>query len=159
MAGINVVASKDALLTLITAQTGTGGLIEGVVASYSYVAKLHEKTRELVCYADRTAGTLAVAAMRGGSGASDRVKRREDSTTQLQIRVTKLGQQTTQAGETRAAAIGAVIENIVANNYNLSAVTGLLKAVFNGYEMTSYADEDGTYTTLSYSISFDSMLT
>lgn len=154
MAGTNIVAGKVALMTALQALAVPAGSLEGVRVDYSYVGKHDDGTREYV-YGGGTADAQVDAAAMKGSG---RLKRTEDTDWSLTVKVFKPGEQTAEAAETRAAAIGTVIENYLAANPTLS-VTGLILARIRGWSLTSTGDDDGTYAALTYSIAFESYLT
>ena len=151
MAGINAPAVKRALKTALDALSGSS--LAGVTVSYSYVSKLHEATRELIYFGPRTPASVDLSAMKG----SGRVKREETASMTLCIRVTRPGEQDTEDAEERTAAIGAVVENVLATDPTLSGAC--LKAVVTGYELTSFADDNAARADLDYTLSFDSYLT
>ena len=153
MAGTNIVAARSALITAVDAIAA----LDGVNVSYSYVAKLADAgSREYIYGGPKSEAGVVQSAMKGTA----RVKREETPGWTLHIRVVKPGEATTLAGDTRAVAIGAEVENYLAANPTLAgAVTGLMNAHITGWSLTSYADEKQSYSELDYSIEFHSYLT
>lgn len=149
MAGTNASAAKAALLMAIGALTGLGDL----QVAYSYPGRTTD--RDLV-YGGRITGPIALSTMRG----STRIKRIEDAVLNLHIEVARPGEDTSAVTEIRACAIGASIENYLAENPTLAgAVTGLLLAAPQGFDMESFVDDESSYTVLTYQILLKSHLT
>lgn len=149
MAGTNAAAAKAALITAIGALTGLGDL----QVSYSYPGRTTD--RDLV-YGGRITGPIALSTMRG----SGRLKRIEDSVLQLHIEVARPGEDTSAVTEARACEIGEAIEEYLAANPALEdAVTGLLLAAPQGFDLESAIADESSITVLTYRILLKSHLT
>jgi hypothetical protein len=154
MAGTNIIVCRSALITALEGLQAT--TLAGVNVSYSYVAKKADLgSREYIYGGPKSSASDEPAAMRG----SGRVKREENPDWTLHIRVVKPGEETTLASDTRAVAILTVVENYLAANHTLNGLTGLLKAVITGWELTSWADEKQTYSEIDLALMFESYLT
>lgn len=154
MAGTNIVAARVALITALEGLTASS--LAGVKVSYSYVAKFADlASREYLYGGPKSSASVEPAAMRGTA----RIKREESPDWSLHIRVAKQGEETTQAGDTRAVAIMTVVENYLAANHTLGGLTGLLSAQATGWELTSYADDKQTYSEIDLALVFESYLT
>lgn len=154
MSGINAPAAKRAAITLLQAQTGLGGTLEGVTVSYSYNPTLREGNREYIYFSGDTPGDLTLSAMKG----SGRIKREETGRPKLCIRVLREGEDSAELGEQRIAAIGGAVENIFAANPTESGA--VLLAAIDGYNLTSSVGEKGEVSVeLDYQLNFQSYLT
>jgi hypothetical protein len=153
VAGSNIVAARVALIAALDALVA----LDGVPVTYSYAAKNADLgNREYIYGGGKSEAAVAQAAMKG----SARVKRIEEPDWTLHVRVAKPGETTTQAGDTRAMAIGAEIENYLAASPTLGgAVTGLINARITGWTLTSWTDEKQSNSELDYSLAFESYLT
>jgi hypothetical protein len=109
--------------------------------------------RELV-YGGTVLGPVSLAAMAGGS----RVKRSEELTLQLHIRVHKPNT-TAEATAARAVAIATVIGDYNAAHWTLGGLPSLKKATVDGVELDSWTDDDGSGSTLTLAIGLMSYLT
>lgn len=141
-------AAKAALL-------GTSGvlapLLTGVTVAYSAPRDI---PREVV-YGGQVVGPVALAAMAGGV----RVKRSEDLTLQLHVRVYQPGATTTETTDARAVAIGDVIATYIAGNTTLGGVTDLKLAQVSGVDLDGWVDDDGAGSTLTLAVGLMSYLT
>jgi hypothetical protein len=146
--GTTSIAAKTALITALQALTST--TLAGVQVAYTYPAALQ---RECV-WGGSISGPMELVAMRG----SGRIKRLETPTLELHISVVTPGQPDTVAAETRAAAIGAAVEEHLAANPTLG-VPGLLSAAVIGIEIDSGVDDDGAEALLTYQIKLMAHLT
>lgn len=155
MAGTNLYAVQAALLTLLQGEQGSGEGLENVNVDWSYVGK-HDIT-EYVFFGDEVGGPMNLAAMKGGSAA--RIRREENLTGSLHIRVRRKGQQTTQTAVQRACELGAVVEGLIALDPSLGGVTGLLKATVDNVACQSDVDDDGATAILTYTIAYHSTMT
>lgn len=153
MAGIAAPAAKRALFTLLQAQTGTGGTLEGVKVSYSYEAKLHQANREYIYGGSTIRASGDLEAMQSAV----RMKRTEAAPFTLHIRVKQPGDVSTESVEQRIAAIGAAVENIVAANPTLTNT--VLKATVDGWSLDAFCNEEGAHAELDYTITFTTYLT
>lgn len=146
-------AAKAALVgeSGVLAPLFTGDLA-GVKVRYGMPAK--DIPRELV-YAGILAGPVALAAMAGGG----RVKRQEDLTLQLHVRVWKPNGSREEL-DGRAAAIGDVICDYLAANWTLGGgIEGLKKASVESVELDGWTDEDGSGAVLTLAIGLMTYLT
>jgi hypothetical protein len=149
----NAAAARAALL-------GEAGLLQslpgldGVTVAYSLP---REVPRELV-YGGQVAGAARLAAMKGG--AAGRIKREEDLSLQVHVRVHEPGRTTTEATDTRAVQIAAVIEEYIAGNPTLDSLPGLRLAAVEAVELDPGAvDDDGATSLLTLQIGLKSYLT
>lgn len=149
MSGTVAAAAKAQLLGTSGVLAGLAGM-SGVTVSYTMP---RDVPREVV-YGGQVSGPVSLAAMAGGA----RIKRQEDLTLHLHIRVYKLGQATTEASDTRAAAISTVIEEYIAANPTLGGVTDLKKASVEAVELDGFVDDDGAGSTLTLTVGLLSYL-
>lgn len=149
MSGTVAAAAKAQLLGTSGVLSGLAGM-SGVTVSYSLP---RDVPREIV-YGGQVSGPVSLAAMQGGA----RIKRQEDLTLHLHIRVYKPGQSTTEASDTRAAAISTVIEEYIAANPTLGGVADLKKAAAEAVELDGFVDDDGATSTLTLTVGLMSYL-
>lgn len=155
MAGTIAYAAKARVIALLQAEVGLQGAETKI--SHSYDGKLHAAYREYL-YAGKVSGNVTLAAMKGGSGV--RIRRQEQLSMPLHIMVSKPGEETTEAAEARAVALGAYVEEVIALDPLLgSTVTGLLKATIDDLDLDSGVDDDGAFADLTYTIGFMSHIT
>lgn len=143
MAGTNAVAAKAALRTLLAAAPG----FVGVQVAYSAP---RDMAKESVWALDDIGGPVTLAAFQGGTGVA--LKRQEDLSGAWVIHVRGDGR-TVEANETRAAALGAVFEGVVATNPTLG-VAGLKLAQISSFAMVSAPDDEGVTTQITYTIGY-----
>lgn len=110
--------------------------------------------REVV-YAGDLAGTVSLQAMAGGA----RVKRSEELTFPLVVRVWKPGASTTEETDARADAIGDQIADYIAANWTLGDLAELKKAVVSGVDLSGWTDDDGAGSVLTMAIQLTSYRT
>jgi hypothetical protein len=146
---VSVVASVKS--RLVGTSNVLAALLPGVVVAYS--APVRDIPRELV-YGGTVIGPVEVAAFAGGG----RIKRSEDLTTLLHIRVYKPGA-TREWTDGRAAEIADVIANYIAANWTLGDLPELKKAVVAGVETDGWSDDDGSGSTYDMAIGLMSYLT
>lgn len=146
---MSVAASVKAYLCGTTGELAD--LLPGVAVTYSEPTR--DIPRELV-YAGQVLGSVELAAFAGGA----RVKRTEDLTLMLHVRVYKPGQdrETTDA---RAVAIADVITQYIAANWTLFGLAELKKAAVSGVELDGWSDDEGTCSTLDIAVGLMSYLT
>lgn len=146
---MTVVASAKARLV------GTSGvlaaLLPGVDVTYSPPRDIK---RDLV-YGGQVAGPVELAAMAGGT----RVKRQEDLTFPLYVRVWKPGAKTAETAEARAAEIGDVIALYIAADWTLGGLADLKKASVSALDLDGWTDDDGAGSVLTLTIGLMSYLT
>lgn len=150
MAGLRVAAVKAALIGKVGALREVPGLA-GVQIAYSFPAV---PDRECV-YGDNSAeGVIALAAMKG----SGRLKRDETTTFGLVILVTEPGHDDTEEVETRAATIGAVIEEYLAANPTCGDVPDVKLVEVAGIVLDSGVDDESATAVLTYQLRLKSSL-
>lgn len=146
---MTVVASAKARLL------GTGNVLDallpGVTVSYSMPPTVPE---QFVC-GGSVAGTVELKAMAGGA----RVKRSEELSFPLLVRVRTKGAKTTETAEARAAEIGDVIALYIAANWTLGDVADLKKAEVSALNLDGWVDDDGAGATLTLTVGLTSYLT
>lgn len=149
----NAAAARAALL-------GENGLLQalpslaGVTVAYSPPSVT---PRELV-YGGQVAGPVGLAAMKGGAGG--RIKREENLSLQIHIRVYEPGQQSTEGTDARAVQIGAAVEEYIAGNPTLDDLPGLKLAAVEAIDLDPGAlDDDGATSLLTLQIALKSYLT
>lgn len=121
---------------------------------YSYVGKTDAGSREYIFGGSRSDGSVTLSAMAGG----ERIKREESAEWNLHIQVVIPGEETHEASDARATEIGTAVENFLASNWTLG-VAGLMKVTVTGWTLVGGNDDDGARSTLTYSLSFDFLLT
>jgi hypothetical protein len=134
---------------------GTSGvladLVKPVIVAYS---PPRDVPKELV-YGGTVLGTTALAAMAGGA----RVKRSEELTLQLFVRVYQPGQKTSEKPEARAIEIAQPISDYIAANWTLGDLPELKSATVAGVELDGWIDDDGAGAVLELGIALTSYLT
>lgn len=151
MSGTVAAAAKAALLGTTNVLSALPGLA-GVTIAYS--APTRDVPREVI-YGGNLSGPVTLSAMRGGT----RMKRQEDLSLRLHIRVYEPGNATTQATDARATAICTVVEEYIAANTTLGDVTGLLAATVESVSLDGWLDDDGATSVLDLSIALKTYLT
>lgn len=146
---MSVVATAKA--RLVGTSNVLAALLPGVTVAYA--APVRDLPRELV-YGGTVIGPVELAAYAGGA----RVKRTEDLTVMIHIRVYKPGA-TREFTDGRAAEIADVIANYVAANWTLGDLPELKKAVVAGVETDGWSDDDGSGSTYDMAIGLMSYLT
>lgn len=136
---------------------GTSGvlapLLTGVKVGYS---PDRDNPREEV-YGGSITGPVELAGFQPAGG---RMRRKEELTLLLHIRVYKPGQKNTEASDLRAAEIGGVIGAYIAANPRLGGIDGLMKAYVSGIDLSEgWTDDDGAGSTLTVAIGLTTFLT
>lgn len=126
-------------------------LLEPVKVAYSLPRDI---PREVV-YGGTVLGTTEVSAFAGGG----RIKRKEELTLLLHVRVAQKGVFTSEAAEARALEIAQPITDYIAANYTLGDLPELKSATVVGVELDSWIDDDGAGATLDLGIALMSYLT
>jgi hypothetical protein len=112
-------------------------------------------TPRYLIYGGTLSGPVALSAMAGGG----RVKRQEDLTLQLHVRVYRQNSNREEA-EARAVAIGDVICDYIAANWTLGgALTALKKATVDSVELDGWTDDDGSGAVLTLAVGLMTYLT
>ncbi|WP_189336315.1 hypothetical protein [Actinoplanes ianthinogenes] len=128
-----------------------GALLPGVIVAYSAPRDL---PREVV-YGGQVVGPVELLSMAGGG----RVKRREDLSLLLHVRVYQPGQETAETAEARAVEIGDVICIYIATNTKLTGdIEDLRLAHVTGMDLDSWTDDDGAGSILTISVGLMSNL-
>jgi hypothetical protein len=149
----NAAAARAALLGEAGQLQALPGLADVKVA-YSLPREI---PRELV-YGGQVIGPVGLAAMKGG--AAGRIKREENLSLQIHVRVHTPGQTTTEAADARAVEIGAAVEEYIAGNPTLDNVPGLLLAAVEAIELDpGGVDDEGATAELTLQIALKSYLT
>lgn len=152
MSGTIAAAAKARLVGTSNVLSGLSGMT-GVIVAYNMPRDVPEE----VIYGGKISGPVELAAMKGGSGG--RVKRKEDLTLRLHIRVCKKGEATTEDAETRAAALSTIVEDYIAENYTLGDLANLKLARVESVDMDSWlTDDGGSYSEITLSIALMSFL-
>ncbi len=146
---MTVVASAKAKLV------GASGVLApllptGIKVSY---APPRDIKRSLV-WGGQVTGPVSLKAMAGGG----RVKRSEELTLPLYVRVWTPGQASTEAPEASAAAIGDVIALYIAANWTLGDLEGLKKAEVSSLNLDGWVDDDGAGAVLTMTVALMSYL-
>jgi hypothetical protein len=142
-----LVGEDSVLRPLLNPSPSGGQVIIGYSAS-------RDNPREEV-YGGTVVGPVELAAFAAGG----RVKRSENLTLMLHIRVFETGRKTTERTDARAIEIATVIGEYIAANWKLGGLPGLLKATVNGIELNGWTEDDGAGTTLDLAIGLTSYLT
>lgn len=150
MSGTVAAAAKAKLVGVNNVLSGLAGL-NGVIVAYCMPRDL---PRECV-YGGKVTGSVELSAMRGSTG---RVKREEELSLNLHIRVHDKGQQTPETVEARAVELSNLIEDWIAANPSLGDVPNLLVAKVQGVELDSGIEDDGATAELTLTIGLKSFL-
>lgn len=150
MSGTVAAAAKAKLVGTNNVLSGLSGL-DGVIIGYSMPRDL---PRECI-YGGKVTGAVELSAMRGSTG---RVKREENLSLNLHIRVHDKGQPTTETVEARATEIGLAVEDWIAANPTLGGVPSLKVAKVQGVELDSGIDDDSATAELTLTIGLMSFL-
>lgn len=127
-------------------------LLPGVIVGYS--ASPNVPMEEV--HGGRVAGPVALAAFAPSGG---RVRRTEELTLLIHVRVRKKGQRTAETAEARAVEISDVITQYIALNPKLGDLAELLKATVSNVAYDNFADDDGWTATGDISVDLMSYLT
>ena len=150
MSGTVAAAAKAKLVGTNNVLSGLSGL-DGVVIGYCMPRDL---PRECI-YGGKVSGPVELAAFRGGG----RVRRKEDLTLLLHIRVHDKGQPTPETVEARAAEISTFVEEWIAANPTLGNLPDLKLAAVQAVELDSGLDDDSATAELTLTIGLMSFLT
>lgn len=142
-----LVGENSVLRPLLNPSPSGGQVIVGYSAS-------RDNPREEV-YGGTVVGPVEPAAFAGGG----RVRRAENLTLMLHIRVYKPGEKTTEASDARAIAIGTVIDQYLATKDNWTLGGLVLRAGVAGVELNGWTDDDGAGSTYDLAIGLMSHLT
>jgi hypothetical protein len=146
MAGTNAHVAKRALVNLLSAAPA----LTGVQVTYAFAG---DSLREAIYLGKATWDTEPLA-FRAGA----RMKRKEDLTVELYLRVMVPGGEPS-AAEARVVELGTVAEELIATDTTLSGATGLRMAQVRGGEMDHWTNDDGVIAGLMYRVDFLSELT
>jgi hypothetical protein len=146
-----VSVAQSAKAFLVGASGVLADLVKPVKVAYT---PPRDVPRELV-YGGTVIGTTALAAMAGGG----RVKRTEELTLQLFVRVYQPGAQTPEKAEARALEIAQPISDYIAANWTLGDLPELKSAAVAGVELDGWVDDDGAGAVLELGIALTSYLT
>jgi hypothetical protein len=146
---VSVAASAKAYLI------GRSGVLVDLLKPVAVGYSLPREIPREVVYGGTVVGTTAVAAMAGGA----RVKRQEELTLLLHVRVWNPGQATAETAEARALEIGTTISTYLAGDWTLGGLAELKSATVAGVELDSWIDDDGAGATLNLGIALMSYLT
>lgn len=127
-------------------------LLSGVTVGYS--ASPNVPMEEV--YGGRVGGPVSLAAFAPASG---RVRRTEELTLMVHIRVRKKGQRTAETAEARAVEISDVITQYIALNPTLGGLAELRKAAISNVDYDSSPDDDGVTAFCDISVELMSYLT
>lgn len=146
---MSVAASAKAYLV------GSAGVLVGLLDPVKVAYSLPRDIPREVVYGGTVIGTTILAAFSGGV----RMKRTEDLTCLLHVRVYKPGAQTAETSEARALEIGTAISTYIAENPTFGGLAELKSATVAGVELDSWIDDDGAGCTLDLGIALMSYLT
>jgi hypothetical protein len=131
------------------------GVLAGLLSDVQVTYTAPRDIKRDIVYGGSVAGSVELSAMAGGG----RVKRQEDLTLALVVRVYRAGQATTEVSDARAVEIGDVIANYLAANWKLGSLPSLMKAVVTGVELDGWVDDDGAGSVLTIAVGLTSYLT
>lgn len=138
---------------------GEDGVVKGLLAGLEpRVQVTYSEPRDIkrdIVYAGDVAGTVDLKAMAGGG----RVKRSEDLSFPLVIRVWRLGKPTSEASDARADAIADLIADYIAANWTFGDLPDLKKAVVTTYDLAGWIDDDGAGSILTLTVELTSYRT
>ncbi len=150
MSGTVAAAAKAKLVGTGNALVGLSGM-NTVTVAYCMPRDL---PRECV-YGGKVSGPVELSAMRGSTG---RVKREENLSLNLHIRVHDKGQPTPETVEARAVEISNIIEDWIAANPTLGDVPSLLSAKVEAVELDSGIEDDSATAEMTLTIGLKSFL-
>lgn len=127
-------------------------LLSGVIVGYS--ASPNVPMEEV--YGGRVAGPVSLAAFAPAAG---RVRRTEELTLMIHVRVRKKGQRTAETAEARAVEICDVITQYIALNPTLGGLAELKKAAVSAVDYDSAPDDDGVTAYGDIAVELKSYLT
>jgi len=136
MAGSTAAALKAALKTAMAAE----GALSAVAVSYGEPGELHRS--EHIWIGSAVSGSVEPAVFRAG-----RVRRDEEYSLDVVIDVGS--EPRPEDAETRAVLLGAVVEEMLADDPQVSNVTNLLWVIVDGFELDTVESSEGprsTYT-------------
>lgn len=143
--------AATAKASLVGSSGVLAALLPGVVVGYS---PSKNQPREEV-YAGDVAGPVALVAFAGGQ----RVRRSEELTFPLVVRVYKPGQETSETAEARADEIGDVIGDYIAANWTLGDLAELKKTAITSVNLSGWTDDDGAGAVLTLTVELTSYRT
>lgn len=149
MSGTVAAAAKARLVGTSNVLSGLSGL-ETVTVAYDMP---RDPPREVI-YGGKVEGPVQLVGMRGGS----RVKREENLTLQLHIRVYKPGERTTETAETRVAALSTIVEDYIAANYTLGDLADLKLASVASVDLDGFLEDDGATALMTITVALKSFL-
>jgi len=149
VSGTNAAAAKARLLGRDNILSALPGL-SGVTVAYNMP---RDAPREMVIGGD-VDGTAQLSAFRG----NDRLKREENLSLNIEVRVHDKGQDTTETTDARAVEISTAIEEYIAANPKLGELPGLLKATVDGVKLSGWLDDDGATSSVVLTIGLHSFL-
>lgn len=147
MAGSRVVAVRSALITGLAALPGLSGV--DVIYAWKFDQEL---PRERI-FTNRARATHEISGLRAG-----RAHRNEQMTFDLVVRVEGVDI-TAEATDERALAIGALVEEFVADNKGGLGVSGVNWVAVSGVELNNLSNDRGHLSELTYAITYDARLT
>lgn len=148
---MSVLASAKAYL--LGGSSPLAALLPGVTVAYSDPSR--DEPRESV-YGGSVVGPVALAAFASAGG---RMRRTEELTLRLVVRVYEPGHKTTEATDARAVEIADVITGYIATNWTLGDLAELKKATVDAVDLDGWLDDAGAGSVLTISIGLMSYLT
>lgn len=137
MSGTVAAATKAKLVgrsNVLTAVVGSS-----VKVSYKFVRDVSRK----FVYGGHIGGPVDLSAMKGGG--SNRVRRQEELSLQLFVRVYEPGDGTGEDADAEAAAIATLIEEYVAANTTLDgSITGLKGIYESAFDLAPFTEDEGS---------------
>lgn len=148
MAGTVAVATKRKLIEMLRADPDLVG--RKLQIEYSYPGRTVER---LVIYGGQIAGDVALSAMRAGG----RIAREENLVLDLHIEAVMPGEADTAAGDDEVAAVGLVVEHLVAGNPTLDGtVAGLILIKVVGVDLDGEVEDESAISVLTYKLGIKS---
>ena len=140
MAGTTAAALKSALKTQMTQEAALGGI------PISYGEPGDQARSEHIWIGAATDGDMEPASFRSG-----RTRRDEVYTLDIIVDVTSIGK--VEANEARAVLLGTAIEEMLADDPKVGAVTNLLWCVVEGFILDSHETGEGPRSTYTLKLS------
>lgn len=138
---------------------GESGVVAGLLAALTpKVTVTYSEPRDVlrdIVYAGEVSGSVELSAMAGGG----RVKRVENLTFPLVIRVWRPGHRSTEAAEARADMIGDLIADHIAANWTFSGLADLKKATVSAIQLAGWPADDGAGAILTLTVELTSYRT
>lgn len=134
---------------------GESGVLVGLLAP---IKVLYSEPRDIlrsIVYAGDVAGPVELMAMANGA----RIKRSEEFSFPLIVRIWQPGRSTREAGDAQADAIYDQVSDYIAANWTLGDIPYLKKAAVTEMDLSGWTDDDGAGSVLTMTVQLTSYRT